>query len=355
MKAFGIILLVFSALNFIVALVASANGATNAAGQKFSAAILLMIVGGVLYYIGNKKNRQKNNLESIRSNDNKSLNERCSVHNKAEQHQELIQKHKEFEHHKNSKKFKLLNFYLKCSYCEEQEAEFKKCPLALPIEQIDVGNDDYAAQKYKVHKLPKIILVDYNGRELHRWVGVTRSAEINDYLLQNGFTSNESSSKKVVKEDDDEYPRPLSENLTPSDIALLQSKYMDECLDIMADGGTKDQTKIKFELLLGKRKKTSDMIRMEEQIRSLYREIYDQALAVFHNVDTDNILTKLAATTKIMEVYNGFNNENGEGHKTKQLFIDIANKYGVSVNIIEKEEHTRALSRFENSKNPSCF
>lgn len=265
MKVFGIILLVFSVLNFIVALVASANGATNAAGQKFSAAILLMIVGGILYYIGNKRNQQRNKLESVQSNDNKSLNKRSSDHNKAEQHHEQILEQKELEHQKNSKKL------------------------------------------------------------------------------------------KVMKEDEDEYPRPLLENLTPYDMALLQSKYMDECLSIMADGGTKDQTKIKFELLLGKREKTRDMIRIEEQVRSLYREIYDQVLAEFHNVETGNLLTKLAATTKLMEVYNDFNNEGGEGYKTKQLFIDIANKYGISVNLIEQEEHTRALSRFENGKNPSRF
>lgn len=363
MKVFGIILLVFSAINFIVALIASANGATNAAGQKFSATILLMIVGGILYYKGNKRSQQNNNLKSVISNGNESFYEQDNAHNRTEQHQEQIQKQKELEHQKNSKKFKLLNFYLKCAYCEKQEAELKKCPIALPIQQVDVENEDEILQKYKVHQLPKIILVDYNGREIHRWIGVTTADEINDYLFQNKFVSNgnlkidinESFSKKVAEEDEKEYPRPLKENLTRSDMAILQSKYMDECLAIMADGGTKDQTKIKFELLLGKRKKTSDMIRIEEQVRSLYREIFDEALSEFRNADTGNLLIRLAATTKLMEVYNDFNNEDGEGHKTKQLFIDIANKYGISVNIIEQEEHTRALSRFENSKKPASF
>lgn len=265
MKVFGIILLVFSVLNFIVALVASANGVSNAAGQKFSAAILLVIVGCIFYYIGNKRNLKKDDLESDKSNDNRSFTVKGKDHNRTEQRQEQVQNKREVEHQKNSKKL------------------------------------------------------------------------------------------KITKEDEDDYPRPLTENLTPSDMALLQSKYMDECLSIMADGGTKDQTKIKFELLLGKRKKTTDMIRIEEQVRSLYREIYDQALVKFRNVDTDNLLTKLAATTKIMEIYNDFNNEDGEGYKTKQLFIDIANKYGISVNLIEQEEHTRALSRFDNSKKPSSL
>lgn len=265
MKVFGIILLVFSVLNFLIALIASANGANNAAGQKFSAAVLLMIIGGILCYLSNKRNRQKNNLESVKSCDNKSSNEKGNYHNRTKQPLEQIHKQKELEYQKNSIKI------------------------------------------------------------------------------------------NVTKEDEGEYPRPLMDNLTPSDMTLLQSKYMDECLSIMADGGTKDQTKIKFELLLGKRKKTSDMIRIEEQVRSFYREIYDEALSEFRNADTGNLLIKLAATTKLMEVYNDFNNEDGEDYKTKQLFIDIANKYGISVNLIEQDEHTRALSRFDNSKKPSSF
>ncbi len=357
MKVFGIILLVFSALNFIVALVASANGTTDAAGQKFSAAVLLMIVGGILYYIGAKRNGQKNNIKSQKSNDIQSLYEKDSHNTISKQRQEQNQKQKELAHQGNSTNFKLLNFYLKCSYCEEQEAELKRYPLALPIEQIDAENDDEIVQKYKVNRLPQIILVDNNGREFHRWVGVTSASEINDYITKHksiikGYLKHdlESSSNNVPKEDEREYPQPLKENLTASDMAILHSKYMDECLSIMADGGTKDESKIKFELLLGKRKKTEDMIRIEEQVRSLYRKIYDEALSEFRDEEADNLMTKLAATTKLMEVYGYFNNEDGEGQKTKQLLIEIANKYGISVNIIEQEEHARALSRFDRSK-----
>lgn len=58
MKTFGIILLVFSTLNFIVAIAAAANGAGDAVGQKMRAAILLAVVGGLLTYFGQQKSKK---------------------------------------------------------------------------------------------------------------------------------------------------------------------------------------------------------------------------------------------------------------------------------------------------------
>lgn len=55
MKKIGIILLVFAALNLFVAIIASVNGETYAAGSKFSSFLLLGAIGGLLYYFGGKK------------------------------------------------------------------------------------------------------------------------------------------------------------------------------------------------------------------------------------------------------------------------------------------------------------
>ena len=63
MKKIGIVLLVFAALNLLVAIIASANGETYAAGSKFSSALLLGAIGGLLYYFGGKK--EASNQESI--------------------------------------------------------------------------------------------------------------------------------------------------------------------------------------------------------------------------------------------------------------------------------------------------
>lgn len=92
---------------------------------------------------------------------------------------------KEFE--ENSRKYRILNFYLDCSHWHEQEKEIKKCGLALPVEIVDVEEDEDIVSKYNVNSLPKLILVDYNGKELHRWKGITPSSEINNFLFSNGY------------------------------------------------------------------------------------------------------------------------------------------------------------------------
>lgn len=63
MKKIGIVLLVFAALNLLVAIIASVSGETYAAGSKFSSALLLGAIGGLLYYFGDKK--ETSNQESI--------------------------------------------------------------------------------------------------------------------------------------------------------------------------------------------------------------------------------------------------------------------------------------------------
>ncbi|MBO4723013.1 MAG: hypothetical protein J5629_08810 [Muribaculaceae bacterium] len=60
MKITGIILLIFAALNFIVGIIGVFNGIGEAA-RKFDATILLGVIGGVLYYFGNKKSKKKEN------------------------------------------------------------------------------------------------------------------------------------------------------------------------------------------------------------------------------------------------------------------------------------------------------
>lgn len=64
MKVTGIILLVFAALNFMVAIMASSNGASDAAGQKMSATLLLGIIGGLLYYFGNRKKEAEESFDN---------------------------------------------------------------------------------------------------------------------------------------------------------------------------------------------------------------------------------------------------------------------------------------------------
>jgi len=87
----------------------------------------------------------------------------------------------------NSKKFQILDFYLDCAYCKEQTNKLQVAPLALPIKRVDVEADEDIVHKYHVNNLPKLILVDLNGKEIKRWKGVTDPIEINNYLYDNGY------------------------------------------------------------------------------------------------------------------------------------------------------------------------
>jgi Na+/citrate or Na+/malate symporter len=62
MKVFGIILLVFAVLNLIVAIIGATAGApADVVGGKFSGALMLGAIGGVLCYNGSKKKDKKEN------------------------------------------------------------------------------------------------------------------------------------------------------------------------------------------------------------------------------------------------------------------------------------------------------
>ena len=254
---------------------------------------------------------------------------------------------------KNQKRsYKILDFYLDCSHCHEQENELKKYKLALPVQVVSVEDEGDLVAKYHVNSLPKLILVDNNGNEIKRWLGVTPASEINDYLFDNGYAVRKDPApvNDEDDEDDPDIPKPLSSSLTAAELARLQSpEYQDKLLSIMADGGTKEQTMVKMELLLGKRQKTEAMLALEAPIRELYRRLYDEAGQSAKSENSNQLLAKLAVTNAIMDVYNHCNNDS-EFLENKEKMLEIANQYGISVNLIEKEEMDRAMAIYRDGK-----
>lgn len=95
----------------------------------------------------------------------------------------------------NSKKYQILDFYLDCSHWRAQEEKLKVTPIALPVKRVDVEEDEDTREKYKVNNLPKLILVDLNGKEIYRWKGITEPSEINEYLYNNGYAERPAMSK----------------------------------------------------------------------------------------------------------------------------------------------------------------
>lgn len=363
MKIFGIVLLVFAALNLFVAIAAASNGAADAAGQKMSAVVLLTIIGCLLFYFGKQKDKRKEEAPGKKKEDDARTHylEEEKRRKEIEKQHEIEQQKKKIEEDKkrkefeaNSKKYKILNFYLDCSHWHEQEKEIQKNPLALPVEIVDVDMEDDITEKYHVYSLPKLILVDFNGKEIKRWKGVTETSEINKFLYSNGYAEapkfdDKSDIESLLldnEEDCVDYPKPMFV-LGPDDMQkLMTEEFMDKSISIAADGGTKEQTQVKFEVLLGKREKTEAMLAIEKPIRDFFHKIYENAAVEAFNSSDKTLLRKLAVATRLMQVYIAVNDEDGELHSTKEQMTQLANRYGVSVNLIEGEEKEKVTAKY---------
>ena len=252
MKITGIILFIFAALNFIVAIIATGNGAGDAAAQKFGASILLGLIGGVLYYFGNRKTKDKESKNTKQSNVTS-----CSVkHDSEPKPQQVAQANK---------------------------------PAVQPQEP-----------------------------------NVSQTADSNT-------------------DEEDDYPKPLGQ-LTQSDMDRLMAEFPDQMLSIMADGGTKEQSQVKMELLLGKRSKTEGMLAIENNLRSFFRKIYESVgeETAKKSSNENPILRKIAITNALFDMHKRINDRE-ETVERKQM-REIANAYGVSINILDDEEFHRALS-----------
>lgn len=69
-----------------------------------------------------------------------------------------------------------------CNPCKQQDEEFKKYPVKVPIKSIDVDRDEQNLTRvYNVSSIPKMILVK-DAVILNEWTGFTKSKEINDFI-----------------------------------------------------------------------------------------------------------------------------------------------------------------------------
>lgn len=82
----------------------------------------------------------------------------------------------------NSNGLKILYFYMKSKMTENQDALLEETPLILPVEKVNLDQDEVLQVKYNIRVWPVFVLVDNNGKEIHRWQGLSKGDKINSEL-----------------------------------------------------------------------------------------------------------------------------------------------------------------------------
>lgn len=86
---------------------------------------------------------------------------------------------------KSNSNLSILYFYMKSKMTENQDALLRKSPLKLPVKRVNLDEDEVLQTQYNIRVWPVFVLVDSNGKELHRWQGLTKGQKINDYITEN--------------------------------------------------------------------------------------------------------------------------------------------------------------------------
>lgn len=85
---------------------------------------------------------------------------------------------------------KVLKFYAPwCGQCKVLTKELEKNPINVPIESINVEDNEEMTKKYNVQGLPTLILTDKEGKVLVTWHGIIKSEVINNKIKEYGSNS----------------------------------------------------------------------------------------------------------------------------------------------------------------------
>ena len=76
-----------------------------------------------------------------------------------------------------------------CGQCKVVAMEFKKNPINVPIENINVVDNPEIAEKYDIISLPTILLLNDKEEVVETWHGIVKSEVINNKIKEYGSNS----------------------------------------------------------------------------------------------------------------------------------------------------------------------
>ena len=80
-------------------------------------------------------------------------------------------------------------YYPCCGQCKVVAMEFKKNPINVPIEDINIVDNSEIAEKYNVISLPTILLLNDKEEVVETWHGIIKSEVINNKIKEYGSNS----------------------------------------------------------------------------------------------------------------------------------------------------------------------
>ena len=75
-----------------------------------------------------------------------------------------------------------------CGQCKVVAMEFKKNPVNVPVEDVNVVENPEIAEKYNVISLPTILLLNDKEEVVETWHGIIKSEVINNKVKEYGKT-----------------------------------------------------------------------------------------------------------------------------------------------------------------------
>lgn len=72
-----------------------------------------------------------------------------------------------------------------CGPCRSQHTEFENNPIVgAELVEVDIEEDTEIAEKYLIKSIPTMLLLDDNDNVIHKWIGYTKSADINKFIAE---------------------------------------------------------------------------------------------------------------------------------------------------------------------------